>query len=170
MRAGRVLLVLAGVVALGFGVWSLLAQAGVTGSKDVLTWLAAGVVGHDGVLAPVVFGTGWLLARSRVRRVPRLLGPLLVLTGVCLLLVVPAWQSPAGAGNPTVHPAASAGQLVGAGLAAVGVLGAAHLVAGRLGAGRPGAGRLGAGRPGAGRLSGRARRNGARRAASDPSP
>jgi hypothetical protein len=142
----RRLWVLAGLALLGFGVWTMLG-GDTNGTRPVstATWAAGALVGHDALLAPVVFGTGWLLARVMPRRVRAVAVPVLVLAGVAVLLLVPRWRSPAAAQNATVNPPLSTVDITLAAAAGLAVLGAAHLVAGRLsGRARRSSGRGGA--------------------------
>ena len=87
--AGRLFL---GATGLGLGlvgVWQFVAHVPTTGWVRVVVWLVAGIVVHDGLLAPMGVASGWLVARpspERVRPVVRLVG-LALLTVV--LLVVP---------------------------------------------------------------------------------
>jgi hypothetical protein len=105
--AVRVAAVVAGVGALGFGLFRL----GSVGAPafTVLLWLAAVLVLHDGVVAPLAVGVGSGLARLG-RRGPRwaaampVLGVGVAVGAVLTLLALPALLSPGVPGNPTVLP------------------------------------------------------------------
>ena len=73
---GRLLLGLAGV-------WQFLAHVPSTGWLRVAVWLAAGVVVHDGVLAPL----GVVSGRVVGRRSPERARPVLRIAGLALLTV-----------------------------------------------------------------------------------
>jgi hypothetical protein len=85
---GRLLLGLTGL-ALGLvGLWQFVAHVPTTGWVRVVVWLVAGIVVHDGLLAPLGVVSGWLVARrspQRARPVVRFAG--LALLTVLLLLV-----------------------------------------------------------------------------------
>ena len=86
--AGRLQLGLAGLGLGLVGIWQFVAHVPTTGWVRVVVWLVAGVVVHDGLLAPLALVSGWLVARrspERARPVVRFAG-LAVLT-VGLLLV-----------------------------------------------------------------------------------
>ncbi|HSV64759.1 MAG TPA: hypothetical protein VLJ59_02475 [Mycobacteriales bacterium] len=130
----RWVLLAVGVALAGFGVWTLLHRTFDTRPVDTATWAVGGLVLHDGLLAPVVFLAGWLLARAVPARVVpawarAMLGSVLVLAGVCVLLLVPKWRSPAHAGNPSVHPPPSAADIAVAVAVALATLGLAQLAA-----------------------------------------
>ncbi len=87
--AGRLVLGSLGLVLGLVGLWQFLAHVPTTGWVRVAVWLVAGIVVHDGVLAPLGVLSGWLVARrapERTRPLVRVAG-LTVLTLV--LLVVP---------------------------------------------------------------------------------
>jgi hypothetical protein len=72
-------------VALGLvGIWQFVAHVPTTGWVRVVVWLAAGIVVHDGVLAPLGVVSGWLVAR----RSPERARPLVRLVGLSVLTVV----------------------------------------------------------------------------------
>lgn len=165
VTATRWLLAAAGIAAIGVGGWQLLLRPGHPPLQPVATWLAGGVVLHDAVLAPLIVAVAWLLrrwggaGRSPARRtaVTWWLGAVLAVAAVAALLRVPAWRSPAGAGNPTVHPYVSSPRWLAAAAVAVAVVSLAHWWAGRSGTGRSGT---------AARVTARVRRNGGGRSAS----
>ncbi len=84
----RVATFAAGLAAAAYGVLFLL-ERGWANLEAALTWLVAGVVLHDAVLAPLVLGIAWVAQRllSRRRLAPWVVG--LVLLGPVTLLAVP---------------------------------------------------------------------------------
>lgn len=119
-----------GLGLLAFGAWTLL-FGDTNGTRPVATagWAAGALIGHDGLLAPLVFAAGWLLRRALPPRVRAVVVPALVLAGLALLLTIPRWRSPAPRQNPSVWPAVSTVDIVAAVVVGVGALGVAHLVA-----------------------------------------
>ncbi|NYG07923.1 uncharacterized protein (DUF983 family) [Phycicoccus badiiscoriae] len=86
--SGRLLLGVAGVGLGLVGVWQFAAHVPLSGWVRVLVWLVAGVVVHDGLLAPLGVVSGWLVARrtpTPVRSAVRIAG-LATLTVVLLLV------------------------------------------------------------------------------------
>lgn len=85
---GRLLLGIAGVGLGLVGLWQFVAHVPTTGWVRVGAWLVAGIVVHDGVLAPLGVVSGWLVARrspERARPLVRSAG-LAVLTTALLLV------------------------------------------------------------------------------------
>lgn len=84
----RALTLVAGVAAAAYGGWQL-AQRGWTNAEAAATWLVAGVVLHDAVLAPVTIAVAWLALRlvRTDRLAPWTVG--LVLLGPLTLLALP---------------------------------------------------------------------------------
>lgn len=78
----------AGAGMIGFGVWSLLRTP--VDPVQFAVWMGGSIIAHDLVLAPLVFGTGWLTRRL----VPaRRLAPVqagLIWSGMLTLFLVPA--------------------------------------------------------------------------------
>ena len=60
---GRILLILSGVVVIGFGVVLLLNNVAASSYPNLIVWLAAGVVLHDIVLATIVACVGWIIGK-----------------------------------------------------------------------------------------------------------
>ncbi len=58
-RACRAAAVLAGCVVMAYGAWGLFLSHAVPHTANLLAWLAASVLGHDGVIAPAVFALCW---------------------------------------------------------------------------------------------------------------
>jgi len=67
MRRTRIALAGAGLLFLGYGGWLMVRWQSVGQLAEVVGWAAGGVLLHDAVLAPLTFGTGWLIRR----RLPR---------------------------------------------------------------------------------------------------
>ena len=89
MRAWRLLLAAAGIALGLFGVSQLITQVPV-GSLAVLgVWLVAALAIHDGLLAPVVIGTGWLLRRVLPDRGRRYLQAALLTGAVVTVVATP---------------------------------------------------------------------------------
>jgi len=102
----RVPVALAGLGFLGFGVTQLLTGGRSTDVPSAVVWLAAVLLGHDAVLAPLALAAGWVLARGTHgrREVARVVAGGL-LTATCLvLLALPPLFTPGVAGNPTATP------------------------------------------------------------------
>jgi hypothetical protein len=64
LAALRIALAAVGVLAIGYGALRMLTDSKDTHPPEVLTWLIGSLLVHDLVIAPVVIGIGWLLARS----------------------------------------------------------------------------------------------------------
>ena len=79
----RLLLGLAGIGLGLVGVWQFVAHVPTTGWVRVVIWLGAGIVVHDGVLAPLGVVSGWLVAR----RSPEPARPVVRFAGLALLTV-----------------------------------------------------------------------------------
>jgi hypothetical protein len=95
-----------GVAMLGFGVWNLLwhknAQVGPPAS--VGKWLLGGVIGHDAVIAPLVFlacAVAWRCTGARVRRA---LALFLLAGGSLAIVGLPDILRSGDNPNPTVTP------------------------------------------------------------------
>jgi hypothetical protein len=96
MRAVRAVLLLLGLVAVGYGAVLWWPQRFTT-----VPWLLAGPVLHDLLVAPAVGGTGWLLARLLPPRWRHRVAVGLAGTGTLLLLAVPLLLRPSPAApNP----------------------------------------------------------------------
>lgn len=81
---GRLLLGILGVVLGLVGGWQFVAHVPPTGWVRVVVWLGAGIVVHDGLLAPLGVVSGWLVAR----RSPEPVRPAVRFVGLALLTVV----------------------------------------------------------------------------------
>ncbi|MEV4118685.1 hypothetical protein [Micromonospora sp. NPDC049645] len=97
MRAVRLLLLVVGAAATGYGGWLLLPQLGTT-----LPWLIGGPVLHDVLVAPLVGLVGLVLGRlltNRMRRAWIVAG--LLASATSLLIAVPLlWRPPSAPPNP----------------------------------------------------------------------
>jgi hypothetical protein len=102
----RVWAALAGLGFLGFGVARLLTGGRSTDLPSAVVWLAAVLLGHDAVLAPLALAAGWALTRvARGRRAVARVVAGGLLTATCLvLLALPPLFTPGVAGNPTATP------------------------------------------------------------------
>lgn len=102
-----------GWAAMGFGLAGLLGEAADTRPGDLARWFLGGAVAHDALVAPVVCGTGWLLARTVPRAVRSPVAGGLVVTGAVVLF---AWPFLRGYGlrpdNPSALPLDYAAGLV----------------------------------------------------------
>ena len=78
-----------GVVVAGFGVWLLLTRQDLDQLTSAATWLVAGVVLHDGVVAGVTLLVGAVVLRllPRAAKAPAVVG--FVVLGSVTLLAVP---------------------------------------------------------------------------------
>lgn len=88
MRA-RVVLGAAGVALAGFGGFRLLTQVPPGDLLVLALWLAAAVVLHDGVIAPITVGIGWALGRTVPDRARRYLQFGLVTGALVSVVAVP---------------------------------------------------------------------------------
>lgn len=89
MRGARGGLVLLGTVGMAYGAWLLLSRQDLGQIVEVMIWLAAAVVIHDGILAPAVLALGWLGGRLLPRAVARGAVTVLVLLGPVTLVAIP---------------------------------------------------------------------------------
>ncbi|TQL67831.1 hypothetical protein FB381_1719 [Nocardioides albertanoniae] len=89
MSRARGLLILVGAVGIAYGAWLLVSRQRLDQIVEVGIWLAAAVVIHDGILAPVVVGLGWLGGRLLPRPVARGAVTTLVLLGPAVLVAIP---------------------------------------------------------------------------------
>jgi hypothetical protein len=89
MRAIRGGLIVLGAVGMAYGAWLLVSRQDLGQIVEVVIWLAAAVVIHDGILAPAVLGLGWLGGRLLPRAVARGAVTVLVLLGPAVLVAIP---------------------------------------------------------------------------------
>jgi hypothetical protein len=74
---------------MAYGAWLLLSRQDLGQVVEVMIWLAAAVVIHDGILAPAVLALGWLGGRLLPRAVARGAVTVLVLLGPATLVAIP---------------------------------------------------------------------------------
>ncbi|MFE7225495.1 hypothetical protein ACFU7D_11970 [Nocardioides sp. NPDC057577] len=89
MRGARGGLILLGTVGMTYGAWLLVSRQDLGQIVEVVLWLAAAVVIHDGILAPMVLGLGWVGGRLLPRAVARGAVTVLVLLGPAALVAIP---------------------------------------------------------------------------------
>ena len=89
MRVVRGLLVVTGVVAIAFGLWSM-REFEIGQVRSAVVWLVGGVVAHDLVLAPVVVVLGVVTGRIAPGRWRVPLVVVFVVWGSLTLIVLPA--------------------------------------------------------------------------------
>ncbi len=104
MRIVRLLLIVVGVLTVGYGVAQMWDFARAD-QVSIVLWLALGLIAHDAIIAPVALGVAWLVRRVLPRDwwKPVLLA--LAYTNILLLLALPViLPRPAGQypDNPTV--------------------------------------------------------------------
>ena len=103
-RAARVAAVLAGCVVMAYGAWGLFASHAVPHSANLLVWLTASVLGHDGIIAPVIFALCWAGARLLPPRAKPWAAGALLVGGTALLVGLAALLGKGRDSNPTVLP------------------------------------------------------------------
>ncbi|MEI7055190.1 hypothetical protein WBG06_05175 [Nocardioides sp. CCNWLW239] len=89
MRGIRGGLILVGTVGMAYGAWLLVSRQDLGQIVEVVVWLAAAVVIHDGILAPAVLALGWFGGRLLPRAVARGAVTVLVLLGPAILVAIP---------------------------------------------------------------------------------
>ncbi len=89
MKALRIGLAGAGLVVLAYGAFRLLTQVPPGSLVALALWLVAALVLHDGVLAPAVVGTGWVLRRLVPDRGRRFLQAGLIVAGLITVVAAP---------------------------------------------------------------------------------
>lgn len=89
MRRARGVLILLGTAGMAYGAWLLVSRQDLGQIVEVVLWLAAAIVIHDGILAPVVLGLGWVGGRLLPRAVARGAVVVLVLLGPATLVAIP---------------------------------------------------------------------------------
>ena len=103
MRGVRGGLILLGGAGMAYGAWLLLSRQDLGQIVEVVVWLTAAVVIHDGILAPLVVGLGWIGGRLLPRAVARGAVTVLVLLGPIVLVAIPVLgRFGAIADNPTL--------------------------------------------------------------------
>ncbi|MEO3785325.1 hypothetical protein ABGB12_18505 [Actinocorallia sp. B10E7] len=99
MRAYRVLMVLAGLGVLAFGLHGLVNDPQIAEPMDVLVWALSAVVIHDGLWLPLVCLGGALLARDAAFRFG-----LIVAASVTAVALPAVLREDVDHGNPTLLP------------------------------------------------------------------
>lgn len=104
VRVWRVVLGVAGLLAIGFGLRGVLRGGVATDWPVTVAWLLAGPLLHDLVVLPAVAAVGWVVARvvpASVRPVVR--GGLLVAATVTVV-AIPVLSGRGDPGNPSLTP------------------------------------------------------------------
>jgi hypothetical protein len=89
MRTARWLLGGLGVLALSYGMWRIFQFSTATRPGQLGRWLVAALVLHDGILAWLVAGAGWLLGRYVPGRARSYLQGALITSGLVALVAAP---------------------------------------------------------------------------------
>lgn len=89
MKAWRIILAVAGIALLAFGVFRLLSEIPTHSLLILAVWLAAALVLHDAVLAPSEVGVGWLLRRYVPDRGRRYVQVALIMIALVTLIAIP---------------------------------------------------------------------------------
>jgi len=88
MRQWRYALVAAGVLLLVYGGARMVAEVP-EALPGLALWMIGIVLIHDGLLAPLVVGIGWLLARAAPPRARRYLQAALIVGGLITIITIP---------------------------------------------------------------------------------
>ncbi|GAB3589156.1 hypothetical protein GCM10027446_00730 [Angustibacter peucedani] len=104
--AVRLLLAGLGLGGIAWGAWLVLGGGRATDLRSVVLWAALALVAHDGVLAPVVVGAGWLAARRLPGgvRAPVQVGALVAAS--LTLVSAPLWLGRLVRGPSVANPSA----------------------------------------------------------------
>ena len=89
MKAWRIILAVAGLALLAFGVFRLLSEIPTHNLLILAVWLAAALVLHDVILAPSVVGVGWLLRRYVPDRGRRYVQVALIMIALVTVIAIP---------------------------------------------------------------------------------
>jgi hypothetical protein len=89
VKAWRIILAVAGIALLGFGVFRLLSEIPTHSLLILAVWLVAALVLHDALLAPSVVGVGWLLRRYVPDRGRRYVQVALIMIAFVALIAIP---------------------------------------------------------------------------------
>ncbi len=89
MKAWRIILVVAGVLTIGYGGFRFLTEIPLPNLIALAFWLGGAILVHDGVLSPAVVGIGVLLRRSVPDRARRHLQFALITAGLVTVVAVP---------------------------------------------------------------------------------
>ena len=104
MSRPRILLGVGGVAAMAWSAWLVLTGGVVTPPVGVATWLAAVVIAHDLVLAPMVVGLGWLAARAVPGRARTPVAVAFLICGSVVVMSAPLWLGQLLGRLPTTNP------------------------------------------------------------------
>jgi len=89
MRAWRIALSVSGVLILLFGAVRVVTVMPFADLFILALWLIGAVVIHDGMVAPLTVGTGWLLARIVPPRARRYIQAFLIVGGLVTVIAIP---------------------------------------------------------------------------------
>jgi hypothetical protein len=89
MKAWRIILAVAGILLLLFGIFRLVTEIPMHSVLLLAVWLIAALVIHDGVLSPAVVTTGWLLRRFVPHRARRYLQLALIMSSLVTVIAIP---------------------------------------------------------------------------------
>lgn len=99
MRGARVVLVVLGLLPLGYGAWLLVRTQGSGQLREVATWAVAGVLLHDAAIAPLAAGLGWLGDRFLPRAASSAAAVAFILIGTVSVVAVPVLDGHAAGGR-----------------------------------------------------------------------
>jgi len=89
VKAWRIILAVAGIALLAFGVFRLLSEIPTHSLLMLAVWLVAALVLHDALLAPSVVGLGWLLRRYVPDRGRHYVQVALIMIALVTLIAIP---------------------------------------------------------------------------------
>jgi hypothetical protein len=89
VKAWRIMLAIAGIGLLAFGVFRLLSEIPTHSLLILVVWLAAALVLHDALLAPSVVGVGWLLRQYVPDRGRRYVQVALIMIALVTVIAIP---------------------------------------------------------------------------------
>lgn len=93
-----------GVLVAAYGCWLLFSRQDATQLTNAGEWFVAGILLHDGLIAPVVVAGGWLATLRMPIRLRGAAAMFLIIAGPITLIAIPVFEdkSPDGA-NPTIN-------------------------------------------------------------------
>ena len=89
MKAWRIILAVAGIALLAFGVFRLLSEIPTHSLVILAVWLLAALIIHDALLEPSVVGVGWLLRRYVPDRGRRYVQVALIMIALVTVIAIP---------------------------------------------------------------------------------
>jgi hypothetical protein len=89
VKVWRIILAVAGIALLAFGVFRLLSEIPPHSLLILAVWLVAALVLHDALLAPSVVGVGWLLRRYVPARGRRYVQVALIMIALVTVIAIP---------------------------------------------------------------------------------